>query len=481
MKKFIVAAITVLILNTIILYENCQSQWVNYNFPYNGIAYTLGFYDASKLISFGHGFFPYGERIYYTTNLGVSWVQAFYPAELRAIADVQFINATTVYACGAENVIGKNYFPMNDFANYPKSLRDKYLREGKREFFSEYKGAFVKSTNGGLNWVRGCVFDTLAGYVMDIHFFDLNTGYALIDSNSYGRTRFYKTTNGGANWQFVSRIDTAMVESMHFFDMNTGVANGFSNGGRIYRTTNAGVNWSISVMPSQVDCMTFLNSTTGIAIGIKEDASASNIYRTTNGGINWVLSGTIAGSRQLHNMKTLAGTGTAFAVGNYWNDTIGSGRIITMKTTNYGVNWVMKEFNPYISTNGIALIDANNFFIGGGDFIGVPAQVLKSTNGGNVFVNQIGTEVPSAYALGQNYPNPFNPISNIKYKISKSSNVRITVYDVRGKEIEILVNEKHSPGEYQVSFDGSGLNSGVYFYRMETDGFIETKPMVLIK
>jgi len=418
MKKFIVAAITVLILNTILLSENCQSQWLSYNFPYDGISYTLGFYDASKLISFGHGFAPFGERIFYTTNLGANWVHASYPVELRAIADVQFINATTAYACGAENVIGKNFFPMNDFTKYPKTLRDKFLREGKREFYSEYKGAFVKSTNGGLNWVRGCAFDTLAGYVMDIHFFDANTGYALIDSNSYGRTRFYKTTNGGANWNFVSRIDTAMVESMHFFDMNTGVANGFSWGGRIYRTTNAGLNWSVTVMPSQVDCMTFLNSTTGIAIGLKENVSGSNIYRTTNGGINWALTGDVAGTRQFGNIKALANTETAFAVGNILFDTLGIGKIITLKTTNYGVNWVMKEFNPMIMANGIALIDANNFFIGAGDFVGVPSQVLKSTNGGNVFVNQIGTVVPSAYSLGQNYPNPFNPISNIKYKIS---------------------------------------------------------------
>ena len=149
-------------------------------------------------------------------------------------------------------------------------------------------------------------------------------------------------------------------------------------------------------------------------------------------------------------------------------------KITTLKTTNYGLNWVSKDFNPKIVAVGLALVDANNFFIGAGDY-NVPAQILKSTNGGNVFVNQIGTVVPSAYSLGQNYPNPFNPISNIKYKISKSSNVRITVFDVRGKEVEILVNEKHSPGEYLVSFDGSALNSGVYFYKMVTDGLYGNK------
>ena len=55
-------------------------------------------------------------------------------------------------------------------------------------------------------------------------------------------------------------------------------------------------------------------------------------------------------------------------------------------------------------------------------------------------------EVPGSFSLEQNYPNPFNPISNIKYKISKSSDVRITVFDVRGKEVEILVNERFSRG-----------------------------------
>ena len=89
--------------------------------------------------------------------------------------------------------------------------------------------------------------------------------------------------------------------------------------------------------------------------------------------------------------------------------------------------------------------------------------------------------MPDKYSLEQNYPNPFNPISNIKYKIAKSSSVRITVFDVTGKEVETLVDEKQSPGEYLVTFDGSTLNSGVYFYKMVSGDFTETKKMLLIK
>lgn len=103
-------------------------------------------------------------------------------------------------------------------------------------------------------------------------------------------------------------------------------------------------------------------------------------------------------------------------------------------------------------------------------------------------VNRIGTEVPGSYSLGQNYPNPFNAISKIKYKISKSSNVKIDVMDILGKNVMSLVNEIHIPGIYETSFDGSMLNSGVYFIRMlaySSDGsgqvFKETKRMTLIK
>ena len=173
-----------------------NAQWSYYTLPYEGIANALCFYDLSKGLSFGHTIMPFNERMFYTTNSGGSWNPSVYPAEIRAIVDAQFINATTIYACGAENV---NVFNKagykNDFASYPKYLRERYLQEGKREYFSEYKGTFIKSTDGGLNWQRGSIFDTLTGYFNDIHFFDMNTGYALIDSNPTLNTKLYRTTN----------------------------------------------------------------------------------------------------------------------------------------------------------------------------------------------------------------------------------------------------------------------------------------------
>ena len=88
---------------------------------------------------------------------------------------------------------------------------------------------------------------------------------------------------------------------------------------------------------------------------------------------------------------------------------------------------------------------------------------------------------PYKFALYQNHPNPFNPSTIIKYEIKELTNVKLTVFDVLGNDIVTLVNEEKSGGLYEYTFDGSGLNSGVYFYQLEVGEYIKTKKMVLIK
>jgi hypothetical protein len=88
---------------------------------------------------------------------------------------------------------------------------------------------------------------------------------------------------------------------------------------------------------------------------------------------------------------------------------------------------------------------------------------------------------PGNYTLEQNYPNPFNPSTNIKYELPKNSFVKIVVFDMLGREVEALVNEKLSPGSYSIDWNASQYPSGVYFYRLTTEGFSETKKMILLK
>ncbi|MBI5402769.1 MAG: T9SS type A sorting domain-containing protein [Ignavibacteriae bacterium] len=101
-------------------------------------------------------------------------------------------------------------------------------------------------------------------------------------------------------------------------------------------------------------------------------------------------------------------------------------------------------------------------------------------------INQISSEIPDKYSLEQNYPNPFNPATKIKYSVAKFSDVKLVVYDILGRKIRELVNEKQAPGVYEVLFDASSdklksLASGVYFYRLNTGNFSDTKRMLLIK
>ena len=90
-------------------------------------------------------------------------------------------------------------------------------------------------------------------------------------------------------------------------------------------------------------------------------------------------------------------------------------------------------------------------------------------------------EIPVNYNLSQNYPNPFNPSTKINYQLPNAGNVTIKVYDVLGNEIAVLVNEEKPAGTYEVEFGNAELHSGVYFYRIQSGNYVETKKMLLLK
>jgi cyclomaltodextrinase / maltogenic alpha-amylase / neopullulanase len=92
-----------------------------------------------------------------------------------------------------------------------------------------------------------------------------------------------------------------------------------------------------------------------------------------------------------------------------------------------------------------------------------------------------GSDVPKELTLAQNYPNPFNPKTGVRFQVSGVSDVKIAVYDILGREVAVLVNERKTPGSYEVTFDGRGLASGVYIYRMSAGTFVQTRKMLLLK
>lgn len=133
--------------------------------------------------------------------------------------------------------------------------------------------------------------------------------------------------------------------------------------------------------------------------------------------------------------------------------------------------------------------DVSYYSTGGSAFSGGPygktlvGAIIDGVRYGSIVldVNQISNEVPSGFMLKQNFPNPFNPSTVIQFAIPKKQSVKISVFNSLGQQINVLVNEIKDAGTYQYIFNGKNLTSGIYFYRIETKDFTETKRMVLVK
>jgi hypothetical protein len=105
----------------------------------------------------------------------------------------------------------------------------------------------------------------------------------------------------------------------------------------------------------------------------------------------------------------------------------------------------------------------------------------RDPTGNPVGIVPIGNNIPDGFSLSQNYPNPFNPVTYINFSIPIAGSVKLIVYDALGKQAAILVNGEYNAGAYKVDFDAANFSSGIYFYRIEAEGFAGIKKMILVK
>lgn len=336
--------------------------------------------------------------------------------------------------------------------------------------------------------------------------------------------KVYRTTDYGQTWTQVLAMNFSSYGQPLEMDQNNPHVFYFApdNGG-FYRSTDDGATFtnifnsiigSGGNFRSPCDLLVMWDNPNVIflADGITGSGLAT-LFKSENGGVDWKLVRTNSSSSEIPSMCN-----TQFDQSTFWT-TEWPGQNI-YKTTNFGDNWFVEHSNnnsgwgsdichedptvivtgswsnkAWITVNGGATWpEISSGLSGHGGGIMVPDRgYILAHQGSNIYkLNVIYTvltsvqenilsSIPKDFNLGQNYPNPFNPSTKINYDLPKSGNVVLKVYNELGREVSTLVNSYKSAGSYEINFNASNLSSGIYFYKLETDGLTATKKMLLVK
>lgn len=372
-----------------------------------------------------------GGMLLKTANSGINWIYLPGPYS-NSLINVVFFNINTGIVFGnpiyKTTNAGLNWFQVaNLFGTLNHSMiADSVTAYGCQPF------QLSKTTDRGSNWsvtsstppwitTSAFFYNSLTGWVTTIEPIGMPTPYLY-------RATVAKTINGGTNWLTLytetGPLESNIMYDTYFTSLDTGYIIGKS-GTAIYRSFNGGINWQeTSIVNDSLNDLYFLNSRTGWAVSEK-----GFVYKTINSGSIWTNTSTPT-----------------------------SGNLVAIRFINSETGWA----------------------------VGANGTIIKTTNGGVSAVNILSNETPKEYSLSQNYPNPFNPQTKIKFDIpanvkGQTSIVKLIIYDLLGREVATLVNEELRPGTYEADWDGSNYSSGVYFYKIISSDFVETKKMVLMK
>jgi photosystem II stability/assembly factor-like uncharacterized protein len=370
-----------------------------------------------------------------------------------------------------------------------------FTRSGLKLYAGGYSGLYV-STNEGSSWEKPLGFN-YTGTVQCLYNIDKTTYQVMFSTVD---SALFRSTNNGTSWQRISypKGNYGQIISMYF--TNNTLFAGLSNTQQsVIRSADLGLTWSTSstgIQNSFVYC--FLNYNNYLFAG-----TGGGVYFSTNMGYNWVFrsngmnGGMVIPTIIDDNNRLLASHSNGiyysidlglnwtllpensnhlYRITKFGNNLFGTNMEEIFMSTNSGVSWVPKNQGLYTQGQMALYFDNNYAFL-----ITNKGGIWRRLISDLVSIKSISTVIPSSYSLGQNYPNPFNSSSKFKFEISKLGKVKIVVYDIQGREVQTLVNERLNAGTYETTFDGSMLTSGVYFYKLNADGFAETRMMVLIK
>jgi photosystem II stability/assembly factor-like uncharacterized protein len=343
--------------------------------------------------------------------------------------------------------------------------------------------------------------------------------------------KIYRTTDYGNTWSatFIQDIDPdsnpLAIDSDHPDTVYLGTTDSL-----VFLSTDFGLTWA-PTGPSHLGKICSIIVVKGhpniLLCGSAHSSDSAYVYRSTDYGITWNVVYTSTGlGPEIPCLTSCVLTPDTYYFTSFLSGSGNSGGVFI--STNDGLTWIRNNADPGAWGLSVANDDPNVIIFGNG---GGTTAILTTNGGGNWtslpdipgFANQsllcfnrkviltqqnrfvfqlipynntpigiqpISTEIPKQFSLHQNYPNPFNPSTNIGFRIARFGFAKLTVYDILGKEIAVILNENLKPGVYKVSWDASNYPSGVYFYKLvvepsdhleRSDGYVESKKMILLK
>lgn len=379
------------------------------------------------------------------------------------------IHGDTVYTATSGGIYrttnnGTNWNQRNNGLLNPQAIQCKQIIASPSGMYIATVDGIYKSTNFSGTWVRksdGIVVGGGAIYVFAESVYE--TGGSLVTGTHTG---IYRSVNNGNSWTATnitgSSIRTkgyALHGGLLFAAREVGSSIGS------YRSADNGASWSpFSIQGTgNLPAITFFSDGANLWAG-----TIDGVWLSTNSGMDW--------SRKSNGLSADPYSSSIIRVNGILLTSLKFGGSGMFRSVNDGEEWT--EFKT-----GLPFLTSIEKLILYGD------EILAATSSGifqreaNEIIGliQISSEVPQKYSLQQNYPNPFNPSTNIVFELPRASNVRLSIIDITGKTLAVPFRGNLSAGSYKTYFDGSALSSGIYFYRLETESFTETKKMILVK
>lgn len=394
--------------------------------------------------------------VYRTSNEGSSW--SYLGLHIAAVEDVRALNNGKVFALTYglepyENLVWVSDDVGNTWKRVLKTTEylDKMDIDSTNRLFICSSNGIIYTSNNGSNWIHIGPLGTATNRVR------INsTGEIFVCTNN----GILKTTNMGLNWINCSPV-AEPFRSLTITPANTIFAANYATGNNcfIYRSTNSGTNWTNLGNPA--DPTYWVNSIVSDFNGNIYTQILYSIYKSTNNGNSW---GNTAFFGTTYNLYSTPFNHIYFSINSPW------------RTTDGGAS-----YEELIGAGGTCLAyHPSNVMLAGSNNSGLyRSSILTSIHSNN-------NQVPENYVLLSNYPNPFNPNTTISFDVSSyyinlDDNIKISIHDILGKEVAVLLNEKLNAGEYEINWNAENFSSGIYFCKMSSNSFNKIHKMILLK